>query len=521
MGTGSQSGASHPLLRMDAVSMTFPGVRALDRVSFDLRAGEVHALVGENGAGKSTLMKILGGVYASGEFEGELHIEGARQRFSGIRDAERAGVAIVFQELSLAPELSVAENIFLGRLAATAGFVRWGELQVRAQALLDELGAGISPAVRVCDLGIGQRQLVEIAKALSHQARILILDEPTAALNDAEAAALFRILEGLRQRGLGIAYISHRIEEVLRIADRITILRDGKSVATRQRGAIDRAELVSLMVGRPGCAGFQPAFVCGLEARVPRGDAVLVVNGLTVAHPARPGAQVLSGISFSLHAGEVLGIAGLMGSGRTALLNVLFGSFPAHAAGEIRLDGKAIQLREPRDAIRAGIALVPEDRKSLGLSLGASIAENMTLVALREFATAAVLHPQRELAAVERAMADLRVKAGSAEAVVGTLSGGNQQKVVLGKWLLNRPRILLLDEPTRGIDIAAKQEIYARIDQLASQGLALIVVSSELEELRGICDRILVLHEGRMTGMLSRTEATPERIMACATGSGG
>jgi D-xylose transport system ATP-binding protein len=248
---------------------------------------------------------------------------------------------------------------------------------------------------------------------------------------------------------------------------------------------------------------------------------VLVVKGLTVDHPARSGARVLSDISFSLHAGEVLGIAGLMGSGRTALLNILFGAFPARVAGEIRLDDKAIQLREPRDAIRAGIALVPEDRKAQGLSLGASIAENMTLVALREYATAGVLRQQRELAAVERSMADLRVKAGSAEAIVATLSGGNQQKVVLGKWLMNRPRLLLLDEPARGIDIAAKQEIYARIDQLARQGLALIVVSSELEELRGICDRILVMHEGRVTGMLSRAEATPERIMACATGGQG
>jgi D-xylose transport system ATP-binding protein len=496
---------------MAEVSKTFPGVRALDAVSFELRAGELHALVGENGAGKSTLIKILGGVYPAGEFEGELHIAGAPQRFSGIRDAERAGVAIVFQELSLVPELSVAENIFLGRLPAAGGFVRWSGLHRQAQALLDELGAAISPAAKVYGLGIGQQQLVEIAKALSHQARILVLDEPTAALNDVEAIALFRILEGLCRRGLGIIYISHRIEEVLRIAGRITVLRDGKVVATRQRGSLGRAELVSLMVGREVGQAFP-------EPQGTPGAVALTVRGLTVEHPARPGTPVLSDISFSLHAGEVLGIAGLMGSGRTALLNVLFGAFPARATGDIRLDDKPLRLREPKDAIRAGIALVTEDRKALGLSLGASIAGNMTLAALREYASAGILHKQQEMAAVERAMADLGVKAASAETVVGTLSGGNQQKVVLGKWLLKRPRVLLLDEPTRGIDIAAKQEIYARIGQLARQGLALIVVSSEMEELRGLCGRILVMHNGRIAGTLARTEATPERIMAYATG---
>jgi len=491
--------------------MSFPGVRALDRVSLDLCAGELHAVVGENGAGKSTLMKILGGVYPAGEYEGQVLIDGVEQWFSNVRDAERAGVAIVFQELSLVPSLSVAENIFLGRLPSSKGFVHWVKIHEKARALLAELGA-IPTDVLVGRLGIAQQQLVEIAKALSHDARILVLDEPTAALNDSEAEALFATLRNLKAAGLGLIYISHRLEEVLELADRITVLRDGRTIATRKRGEIDRQNLVSLMVGRE-ISQVVP------EHHHAAGEIVLEVRGLTVDHPAIPGRKVLSNIDFDLRAGEVLGIAGLMGSGRTALLNVLFGSLPGNAAGEIRISGSRVDLRQPSDAIRRGIALVTEDRKRLGLSLIASVLENTTLASLQALASGAVLRKHEEVAVVERSMAELRVKASSPETIVGTLSGGNQQKVVLAKWLLTHPRILLLDEPTRGIDIAAKQEIYEQIDQLAERGLALVVVSSEMEELRGLCDRILVLHEGRIAGNLARADATAERIMACATGS--
>jgi D-xylose transport system ATP-binding protein len=500
------------LLVTNSIRKSFPGVQALDGVSLDLRRGEVHALVGENGAGKSTLMKIFSGVYPHGTFEGSIKIDGVEQAFKGIRDAERAGVAIVFQEFSLVPELSVAENIFLGRLPSSGSIVQWNYLHARAKALLDQLDVQIATETLVRSLGIGQQQLIEIAKALSHDARILILDEPTAALNDAEARTLFRIIDSLRARGLGLLYISHRLEEVLTLADRVTILRDGRSVATHSRGDIDRKKMISLMVGREISQVFP-------EIHRSTKDIALEVCNLSVEHPDIAGRMVLRDINFEVHAGEVLGVAGLMGSGRTALLNVLFGSFPRSYSGEIRLNGSAINITRPSDAIDRGIALVTEDRKRLGLSLSASIADNMTLVALRRFASANILKKQQEMSSVERMMSDLRVKASSPETTVETLSGGNQQKVVLGRWLMNDPKILLLDEPTRGIDVGAKQEIYTRINQLAEQGLAIIMVSSELEELRGVCDRIIVMHEGRITGRFARHEASAEAIMACATGT--
>jgi len=500
------------LLVTNSIRKSFPGVQALDGVSLDLRRGEVHALVGENGAGKSTLMKIFSGVYPHGTFEGSIKIDGIEQTFKGIRDAERAGVAIVFQEFSLVPELSVAENIFLGRLPSSSSIVQWNDLHARAKALLYQLDVQIATETLVRNLGIGQQQLVEIAKALSHDARILILDEPTAALNDAEARTLFQIVDSLRARGLGLLYISHRLDEVLTLADRVTILRDGRSVATHSRGDIDRKKMISLMVGREISQVFP-------EIHRSTKDVALEVRNLSVEHPDIAGRMVLRDIHFEVRAGEVLGIAGLMGSGRSALLNVLFGSFPRSYSGEIRLNGTAINIARPSDAIDRGIALVTEDRKRLGLSLSASIADNMTLVALRRFASANVLKKQQEMSSVERMMSDLRVKASSPETTVETLSGGNQQKVVLGRWLMNDPKILLLDEPTRGIDVGAKQEIYTRINQLAEQGLAIIMVSSELEELRGVCDRIIVMHEGRITGRFARHEATAEAIMACATGS--
>ncbi|ABF39909.1 monosaccharide ABC transporter ATP-binding protein, CUT2 family [Candidatus Koribacter versatilis Ellin345] len=500
-----------PLLRMVDVSKDFSGVHALDGVSFDLLGGEIHALVGENGAGKSTLMKVLSGVYSHREYSGSVVIEGAQQQFDGIRAAERAGIAIVFQELSLVPELSIAENIFLGRLQASGPFVRWSDVHKTARVLLDSLGVDLPTERLVRDLGIGQQQLVEIAKALSHNARILILDEPTAALNEAESQTLFDILGALRGRGLGLIYISHRLDEVLALADRITILRDGRTIATKLRGDVNRQQMISLMVGRD----IQQVFP---EPQRAAGKVALELRDLTVKHPTLPNRNVLTNVSLQVRAGEVVGLAGLMGSGRTALLNVLFGSFPEHGTGSILVEGEDVALTQPADAIAHNIAFVTEDRKRLGLSLDHSVQSNMSLVALKGFAKASVLDQVSEVARVEQTMKDLRVKANSPETVVGTLSGGNQQKVVLGKWLMKNPKILLLDEPTRGIDVGAKQEIYSRIDELAHRGLALLVVSSELEELRGICDRILVLHEGRVRGELKRAEATPEKIMSLATG---
>jgi ABC-type sugar transport system ATPase subunit len=497
---------------MENIGKSFPGVRALDGVSFDVAAGEIHALVGENGAGKSTLMKILSGVYPTGDYDGSVFINGSEQQFRGIRDAEQAGVAVVFQELSLVPELSIAENIFLGRLPAKAGAIRWSDLYAQVGTLLRDLDFDLPAGTRVRELGIGQQQMVEIAKALSHEARVLVLDEPTAALNETESETLFRTLRRLRGRGMAMVYISHRLDEVLALADRVTVLRDGRSIVTKKRGEIDRKQLVAAMIGREINQVFP-------ETQRTPGRVVLEVKALSVDHPVIPGRRVLSDISFEVRSGEVLGIAGLMGSGRTALLNVLFGAFPKGNSGTILIDGQNLSISSPSRAIDSGIAFVTEDRKRLGLSLSDSIATNMSLAALTNFSVGPLLLKQKELLAVEHMMSDLRVKATSPETLVGTLSGGNQQKIVLGRWLLKQPRILLLDEPTRGIDIGAKQEIYTRIDRLAKEGLALVVVSSELEELRGLCDRVLVMHEGRITGRFTRSEATPEAIMNCATGS--
>lgn len=506
------STAAPPLLEMQSIGKSFPGVRALDGVSLDVFSGEIHALVGENGAGKSTLMKILGGVYPTGEYEGRLLVSGKEQTFVGVRDAETAGIAIVFQELSLVPQLSVAENIFLGRLPNRYGITNWAEAQQRARTLLASLDADFPVDVPVESLGIAQQQLVEIAKALSHAARILVLDEPTAALSDADAQALFSVVRKLRSQGLGLIYISHRLQEVLALADRITVLRDGRTVGTQARGQLDSNQLIKLMVGRELTQVF--------PQRTPHeGPVVLELRNVTVKHPSQPDRDVLRNISFKLKAGEALGVAGLMGSGRTALMNVLFGSFPANATGEILIFGERVDLQRPGDAINQGIAFVTEDRKRLGLSLTASVLENTTLVGLEHLSFGPFLRKHLEIAAVEQAMAQLRVKASSPETIVGTLSGGNQQKVVLAKWLLTEPRIFLLDEPTRGIDVAARREIYQHIAGLAEQGRALIVVSSELEELIGLCDRILVMHEGRINGEFLHSQATPEQIMACATGS--
>ena len=497
---------------MKAVGMSFPGVRALDGVSLDLHRGELHALVGENGAGKSTLMKVLGGVYPAGEYEGGIFVDGVEQRFRGIRDADSAGIAIVFQELSLVRQLTVAENIFLGRLPSRGGFLRRHDLHARAARILRDLDFDLSPETPVSELGIGQQQLVEIAKALSHDARILVLDEPTAALNDSEAATLYQVIAALQRRGIGLIYISHRLDEVLELGDRITVLRDGRTIETRARGSITRSQLVSLMVGRE-IADIYPA----RQSRI--GGLLLEVEHLTVKHPALQGRNVLEDISFAVRGGEVLGIAGLMGSGRTALMNVLFGTFPERAKGIIKIEGRAVSISDPKAAKRNGLAFVSEDRKKLGLSLGASIAENITMAATHRFARGPVLRRFARLAAAEDMMARMRVRAASVESVVGTLSGGNQQKVVLGNWLLTGPRLMLLDEPTRGVDVGAKQEIYSRINGLAEEGMGVVMVSSEMEELRGMCDRILVLHEGRLTAVLDRAQASAETIMTYATGA--
>ena len=499
------------ILEMRDITKSFPGVRALDGVTFDLFAGEFHALVGENGAGKSTLMKILGGVYPHPQYGGQILIEGAERRFSGVRDAESAGIAVIFQELSLVKEMTVGENIFLGREPRRFGIVRWNELYTRARKLLDDLHLKIDPRTPVGQLGIGQQQLVEIAKALSQEARILVLDEPTAALTDAEVETLFVILDKLKARGVGMIYISHKLDEVFRMSDRITVLRDGRSVGTEPTITLDEPRVIARMVGRE----------VGDIFPVPdhaHGEVVFEARNMTVEDPNVAGKKLVDRVSFAVRGGEVLGVAGLMGAGRSDLLMAIFGAHAGRVSGETYVGGKQVRITRPSDAIKHGIGFVTEDRKRFGLILDQTILNNMTLAGLTKLSGRFVTNTDAEAEAGARSMRELKVKANSVFTVAGTLSGGNQQKVVLAKWLLTNPRVLFLDEPTRGIDVGAKQEIYAQINQLAKTGLAIVLVSSELPEVLGLSDRVLILHEGRITGEFTRQEATPEKVMACATG---
>lgn len=499
------------LLEMKDIVKEFPGVKALDGVSFTLEAGEFHSLVGENGAGKSTLMKVLSGVYPAGTYEGEILIDDTPQQFRGVRDSENAGVAIIFQELSLVKELTVGENIFLGQEPSRFGVIDWSELYHRASKLLKDLHLAIDPRVPVGSLGIGQQQLVEIAKALSKKARILVLDEPTAALTESEVETLFIILKKLKSQDVGMIYISHKLDEVFKMSDRITVLRDGKTVATHAAADLNKEKIIQLMVGRE---------VGDIFPKVDHelGETALEVKNLTAYSVDDPNKKLVDDVSLSVRRGEVLGIAGLMGAGRTELLMAIFGAWQGSYRREIVVGGKPVSIDSPADAIENGVGFVTEDRKRFGLILEQTILDNMTLAGLKTISGKLLTNRSRELMAARTPMSSLRIKAKSPLTVAGTLSGGNQQKVVLGKWLLTGPKVLFLDEPTRGIDVGAKQEIYAEINKLAREGLAIVLVSSELPEVLGLSDRIIVLHEGRMTGEFTRKEATPERVMTAATG---
>jgi ABC-type sugar transport system ATPase subunit len=500
-----------PLLEMKNIVKEFPGVRALDGVSFTLEAGEFHSLVGENGAGKSTLMKVLSGVYPHGTYEGDILIDDQIRHFRGIRDSEDAGVAIIFQELSLVKELTVGENIFLGKEPSKLGVINWSELYHRTSKLLKDLNLDIDPRIPVGNLGIGQQQLVEIAKALSKEAKILVLDEPTAALTESEVEVLFNILRDLKARDVGMVYISHKLGEVFEMSDRITVLRDGKTIGTHAASELTKDKVIELMVGREVGNIFP-------ECHHDFGETVLEVRDLTAYSIDAANKKVVDNVSFHVRKGEVLGIAGLMGAGRTELLMSIFGAWPGKYSREVVVEGRSVNLDSPAAAIRAGIGFVTEDRKRFGLILDQTILDNMTLAGLKRISGAFLTNRTKETIAARGPMQSLRVKANSPLTVTGTLSGGNQQKVVLGKWLLTNPKVLFLDEPTRGIDVGAKQEIYAEINKLAEQGLAIVLVSSELPEVLGLSDRVMVLHEGRVTGEFVRKDATPEKVMAAATG---
>lgn len=500
-----------PLLEMRNITKEFPGVKALDGVSFDLHEGEFHSLVGENGAGKSTLMKTLSGVYPFGTYGGDILVDDKVRQFINVRSAEDAGIAIIFQEMSLIKELTVAENIFLGREPSTFGVINWSAVYQRSTKLLRDLNLPLDPRTIVGNLGIGQQQLVEIAKALSQNARILVLDEPTAALTESEVETLFGILTGLKERGVGMIYISHKLDEVFAMSDRITVLRDGRTVGTANAGEITRDEVIAKMVGRE-VGDIYP------KADHSFGDTALEVRHLSANNIDIPNKKIVSDVSFSVRKGEILGIAGLMGAGRSEMLMSIFGAWQAQTTGEILIEGRPLKIGSPLDAISNGIGFVTEDRKRYGLILDQTILDNSTLASLKRISGTFITNRSRENTATRRVMTSLRVKANSPMTVTGTLSGGNQQKVVLGKWLLTEPKVLFLDEPTRGIDIGAKQEIYSEINKLASSGVAIVLISSELPEVLGLSDRVIVLNEGSIAGEFLRADATAEGVMAAATG---
>jgi ribose transport system ATP-binding protein len=494
---------AQPLLEMQDVSKRFPGVQALDKAQLDVKSGEVLALVGENGAGKSTMMKILSGVYQadSGTIVMDGHEVVPRDPVYARDDL---GISIIYQEFNLALNLSVAENIYLGRYPTRRGFVQYERLYRQAEDFLGLLGTELNPRTLVARLSVAQQQMVEIAKAISYQAKLLIMDEPTAALTSREVQTLFDLTRGLRDKGVGIIFITHRLDEIFEIADRVTVMRDGKTVGTEPISQVDRTTVVRMMVGRD------------LSEMYAARDSSIGDSLLEVCHLSTPG--LLDDISFELRRGEIVGLFGLLGAGRTDLARALFGAGPA-PSGEVRLNGRPVIVRSPADATKAGLAYVPEDRKLQGLILPMSVRENVTLAVLRELSQATLVRRSQERQRTDHFIKALNIRTPSREQRVNNLSGGNQQKVVVAKWLASNPKVLILDEPTRGIDVGAKAEVHAIMARLAEQGVAILMISSELPEVLGMSDRILVMHEGRLTGQFTREEATRERIMMAATGT--
>jgi putative multiple sugar transport system ATP-binding protein len=503
------------ILEMRGITKRFPGVIALQDVTLAVRRGEVHAICGENGAGKSTLMKVLSGVYPHGDYEGDIVFDGETVQFGGIRDSEAKGIVIIHQELALSPYLSIAENIFLGNEQRSArGVIDWNRTNARAADLLRQVGLAELPDTKVLDIGVGKQQLVEIAKALSKEVKLLILDEPTAALNDEDSAHLLGLIRGLRDRGITSIIISHKLNEIEAIADSTTIIRDGRTIETLDMHGADpvsEERIIRGMVGR------------SLDSRFPDhtptvGEEVLRIEDWTVHHPIDQTRLVVDGANISVRRGEIVGLAGLMGAGRTELAMSVFGrSYGSKVSGRIFKDGKEVRLHTVDQAIKAGLAYATEDRKHYGLNLIDTIQRNVSASALGKLARWGVVDRRREGAVAEQYRKDLNIKAPTVQAFVGKLSGGNQQKVVLSKWIYADPDVLILDEPTRGIDVGAKYEIYTIINKLAEQGKGVLVISSELPELLGICDRIYTLSQGRVTGEVPRAEATQERLMQYMT----
>ena len=498
------------VLEMKNITKDFSGVRALNNVNFSVKRGEIHGLVGENGAGKSTLMKILSGVYPAGTYEGEIIVDKKKVEFKSPRDSQEEGIAIIYQELALVGEMSIAENVLLNHEYMKKGVIDWVQIYSEAQKWLAQVGLDEDPRKKINELTVGKQQLIEIAKALTTDSKIIILDEPTAALTDNEVEILLNILRDLKAKGVTCIYISHKLDEIFEITDTVTVLRDGETISTDPTENLNEEIIISRMVGR------KITDVYPYQKRK-IGDVLLDVKDFTVTHRGT-GKVIIDHASFSLRKGEILGVAGLMGSGRTELFTSLIGSYPGIYSGTINIEGKEVTIKDPRDAINKGIAYVSEDRKRYGLIMEMDIKQNTTLASLNQITKNGVIDGSLETKRAEEMNDRVKTKAPNIETKVINLSGGNQQKVVLSKWLMTDPKILILDEPTRGIDVGAKYEIYKIINELASEGVGIILISSELPEVLGMSDRIVVMSEGKITGQLSREEATQEKIMTLATG---
>ena len=508
---------SENILEMRHIRKEFPGVVALNNVDFNVKKGEIHALVGENGAGKSTLMKILSGVYPGSSFQGAVVVNDRIQAFDSVRDSEAVGIAVIYQELALVKYMNVCENIFLGNEILKNGLIDWDSSYLRAKEVLDEIGLNVNPGTKIMNLGIGTQQLVEIAKAVSKKASLLVLDEPTSALTETEIEHLMKLLRAFKERGMTCIFISHKLKEVFNIADRITVLCDGKTKGTFETNELTEDKLISLMVGREMTQRF-PESKRDL-GEIEKNKVAFEVKNWTVYDPEIYGKIALDNINFKVRKGEILGIAGLMGAGRTELMLSILGIWGKRSEGEVRLFGQKIHADSPSDVISAGINYLSEDRKASGLVLIQNVKNNMALPSLySRLNSAGLIDQDVELNAVEQMVQSLKIKTPSVEQLVEKLSGGNQQKVALGKWLLTKPKVIILDEPTRGIDVGAKYEIHTIMQNLAEEGIAIIMISSELPEILGMSDRIVVMHEGKLTGELSRGEATQEKIISYATG---
>jgi putative multiple sugar transport system ATP-binding protein len=498
------------ILEMRNITKLFPGVKALDNVNLKVKSGEVHALVGENGAGKSTLMSVLSGIYPHGTYSGEIVFEGKECIFKDIKDSEKIGIAIIHQELALIPYLSIGENIFLGNERAKSGIINWNTTHIKATEFLNRVGLKENSQTQIKNIGVGKQQLVEIAKALAKDVKLLILDEPTAALNEEDSDNLLNLILELKKHGITSIIISHKLNEVLKVADSITVLRDGATIETMKKDSgINEDRIIKGMVGRD------------LVDRYPKRDAKIgkvffEVNNWNVYDPIIDGRKVIKDVSIKAHKGEVVGISGLMGSGRTELAMSVFGrSYGRHITGKIVKDGKELVIKNVRQAIESGLAYVTEDRKSAGLILIDDVRRNISLAKLNKISKNQIIDENKEIQIAEEYRKKFNIKSSSILQKTGNLSGGNQQKVVLSKWIFTDPDVLILDEPTRGIDVGAKYEIYTIINKLASEGKSIIIISSELPEILGMCDRIYVMNEGRIVGELDRKEASQESIMKC------